>query len=182
MNEKNVINRTLPPISTFEPFKQEEIGIISLPLLSKDEKNQNKGKIKKSATKRPIIKYKFTPEEDNKLFNIVINRKDVNWNKVAAIMKTRNARQCRERWNNYLDPKLRNEPWTWDEDRILLEKHQIYGTKYGKIAQYFFNRSDNSIRNRIQQLTRKMEKNYNSLNYRHSVDDSKIIYNEIDRI
>ena len=33
----------------------------------------------------------------------------------------RNAKQCREHWNCYLNPSLRKGPWRHEEDILLLE-------------------------------------------------------------
>ena len=107
---------------------------------------------------KPPVKSKFTPYEDMMLTNIILNAKCTNWFEVANLMKTRNARQCRDRWNNYLNPYLRSDPWTEEEDKLLIEKYKIYGTKWRKISAFFRNRSDNSLRNRYQILERKMNR------------------------
>lgn len=33
----------------------------------------------------------------------------------------RTGKQCRERWLNHLDPSIKKEPWTEEEDQLLLE-------------------------------------------------------------
>ena len=111
-----------------------------------------------SKSSQSNIKNKFTAEEDKLLIELASKSKVHNWNDIAEALGTRNARQCRERWNNYLNPTLRNDPWTEEEDRLLLEKHHELGTHWNKIAKSFKNRSDNSIRNRWQLLMRHMEK------------------------
>ena len=112
----------------------------------------------KQKSTQSIIKNKFTAEEDKLLIELASKSKVHNWNDIAEQLGTRNARQCRERWNNYLNPTLRNDPWTEEEDRLLLEKHRELGTHWNKISKSFKNRSDNSIRNRWQLLMRHMEK------------------------
>ena len=107
---------------------------------------------------KSTIKNKFTAEEDKLLLEIASQTKVHNWNEIAQKVGTRNARQCRERWNNYLNPSLRNDPWTEEEDRLLIDLHAEYGTHWNKISKMFCNRSDNSIRNRWQLLMRHLEK------------------------
>ena len=107
---------------------------------------------------KSTIKCKFTAEEDKLLLEIASQTKVHNWNEIAQKVGTRNARQCRERWNNYLNPSLRNDPWTEEEDRLLIDLHAEYGTHWNKISKMFCNRSDNSIRNRWQLLMRHLEK------------------------
>jgi hypothetical protein len=73
-------------------------------------------------------------------------------------MCTRNARQCRERWQNYLDPELRRSPWTAEEDLLLQAKVAEYGAGWHKISTFFVNRSPLSLRNRWQQFERRLAK------------------------
>jgi hypothetical protein len=100
------------------------------------------------------VKVKFTPEEDALLSELVEEHGPKDWNAISSIMQTRNARQCRERYKNYLDPNLRSDAWTFDEDALLEEKYGEFGAKWNKIAKFFTNRSDNAIRNRWMMLDR----------------------------
>ncbi|OHT00520.1 Myb-like DNA-binding domain containing protein [Tritrichomonas foetus] len=104
------------------------------------------------------IKNKFTPEEDDKLRQLVMAYGTNSWSTIAQLMGTRNHRQCRERWKNYIDPSLRNDPWTFEDDHLLVEKYAEFGPKWNKIAKFFQNRSDNSIRNRWQLIIRQWER------------------------
>jgi hypothetical protein len=77
------------------------------------------------------------------------------WFLVAFLHGTRNPRQCRDRYQNYLCPALRSDPWTPEEDSLLMQKCAEYGTKWNKIAEFFHDRSDNALRNRWQLLDRR---------------------------
>jgi hypothetical protein len=105
-----------------------------------------------------FIKNKFTPEEDSVLMQLVTTFGATNWKKIALHMRTRNARQCRERYKNYLAPELRQGGWTQDEDMLLIEQFREHGAKWNTISQVFINRSDNALRNRWQVLERRMGK------------------------
>jgi hypothetical protein len=100
------------------------------------------------------VKVKFTAEEDALLLELVEEHGPKDWNAISMIMQTRNARQCRERYKNYLDPSLRSDAWTPDEDALLEEKYAEFGAKWNRIARFFTNRSDNAIRNRRMMLDR----------------------------
>jgi hypothetical protein len=102
-----------------------------------------------------FLKTKFTPEEDAKLDELVKALGTADWNLVAAFHGTRNGRQCRDRYKNYLAPSLRDYAWTPEEDELLIEKYSTYGSKWNKISPFFANRSDISLRNRWQLLQRK---------------------------
>jgi hypothetical protein len=79
-------------------------------------------------------------------------------------MGSRNSRQCRERWCNYLNPELRTEAWTSEEDKLLEEKFMEFGGKWNTIAQFFNGRSDLAIRNRMQVLERRTAKRRTKVN------------------
>lgn len=95
-----------------------------------------------------VPKMKFTEAEDQRLKNIVSKCKHIVWTSVAKKMKTRTARQCRERWINYIMPGISNNPWTREEDDLLDELYSKYGSKWQTIAKHFPNRSGNCVRNR----------------------------------
>ncbi|MDR0662179.1 MAG: SANT/Myb domain-containing protein, partial [Holosporales bacterium] len=57
----------------------------------------------------------FTPEEDRLLREHVKVMGTKDWKGIAQQMSGRNARQCRERWKNYLAPGLNLGLWTKDE-------------------------------------------------------------------
>ncbi len=82
------------------------------------------------------------------------------WGEVSNRLGTRSPRQCRERFRNYLAPNLKNEPWTEEEDRLLIEKHKEFGTKWSVIAAYFPNRSDVNIKNHWAQMMNRTMKEH----------------------
>jgi hypothetical protein len=62
-------------------------------------------------------------------------------------MGHRTARQCRERYKNYLSPIYRNNPWTDEEEAVLAEKVKELGQKWSAIARFFEGRSDVNVKN-----------------------------------
>ena len=106
---------------------------------------------------------KFTTEEDKMLIKIVNEVGNNKWNTVSLMMPGRNARQCRERWSNYLDPKLENSPWTPEEEELLAQKRKEFGTKWVYISLYFPKRSINSVKNHFFAQKRKTISDHSSL-------------------
>lgn len=93
-------------------------------------------------------KQKFTAEEDSKLKEFVKELGTHSWKKIAAQMKSRTTRQCRERYINYLAPNVTNGPWTLEEDQRLIQLVNEMGPKWSKIALFFNSRSDVNVKNR----------------------------------
>lgn len=114
---------------------------------------------KKQKPRHFTMKVKFTPEEDALLLTLVKEHGSKDWIKISHLMNgKRNPRQCRERYKNYINPELRKDNWTKEEDELLIQKYNEYGGKWNKIAKYFVNRSDNHLRNRWMMIARHQAK------------------------
>ena len=106
-------------------------------------------------------KSKFTAKEDQKLRELVGIYGENSWGVISQKMGNRTTRQCRDRWNNYMNPQLSHAEWSGYEDNILLKKHAEIGPHWHIIAQNFPNRSINSVRNRFVKLQKAlMNQNY----------------------
>ena len=138
------------------------LPIVNIPQ-PKTEIQRPTPKVEEITNSAPIqkIKCKFTEQEDFQL-NQLVSRFGKNWNLISKIMVTRNPRQCRERWNNYLNPELSTAPWTYEEDLLLAQIYAKTGPHWSKISKHFPSRSDNSIRNRWHILLKRMEKRMSS--------------------
>ena len=100
------------------------------------------------------VRSKFTPHEDETIIRIVNEFGPRAWRLIASNLPGRSARQIRERYVNYLSPKVCNDPWTFEEDQRLREKVAQHGRKWSKIAKFFKNRTDVIIKNRWSKLQR----------------------------
>ncbi|KAK8896084.1 hypothetical protein M9Y10_013975 [Tritrichomonas musculus] len=99
--------------------------------------------------KHPLFSRKpFTPEEDAQLVELVSSQQFPNWKTIASVIKGRTARQCRERWSEYLNPSIKFEPWTTSEDTLLVQMVQLYGNKWTFISKMFNGRTGNDVKNR----------------------------------
>ncbi|KAK8885744.1 hypothetical protein M9Y10_041197 [Tritrichomonas musculus] len=91
---------------------------------------------------------RFTEFEDQKLRELVEQFGPRRWRRIAQLMPGRTARQCRDRYCNYLSPDFYNEKWTDEEDNLLIEKHKELGPQWVKIAAFFPGKNANNIKNR----------------------------------
>ncbi|EAY10643.1 Myb-like DNA-binding domain containing protein [Trichomonas vaginalis G3] len=100
-------------------------------------------------------KVKFTVEDDAKLKSLVEEFGETDWNLISQKMQTRNPRQCRERWENYLSPKVNHDPFTPQEDLKLFNLYEELGPKWVAISKRFNNRTDISVKSRWMVLKRR---------------------------
>jgi hypothetical protein len=90
----------------------------------------------------------FSPTEDAFLLRLVGDDPSPQWEVIAEQMPDRTARQCRERWLNYLNPAIRVDPWTEAEDSLLIEKVNDLGHFWSTMTNFFNGRSESDIKNR----------------------------------
>lgn len=128
-------------------------------IVSCEEENVNDNNASKEKKKPIFTKHKkFSREEDRKLIFLVSIFGVKDWRNLAKKMEGRNSRQCRERWQNYLNPNLNHSSWSKEEDEKLLNLREEHGPKWKLISKHFRNRTDAMIKNRYYVLMRSEKK------------------------
>lgn len=112
--------------------------------------------------RKDVKKQKFTPEDDKKLLALVEKYGLFDWESIANEMDNRTQRQCRDRWNYYLNPDVRNNNWSEKEEKLLLKKYAKYGPKWSLISKFFDNRTDINIKNHYIVMQRRAVRENNS--------------------
>ncbi|CAD8081395.1 unnamed protein product [Paramecium primaurelia] len=90
----------------------------------------------------------WSPEEDVMLLQL-ISQFGKQWSKIAKIFQNRSGKQCRNRFVNTLDPKLKQHSFTQEEDQLIYEYYLEFGPKWSQISKFIEGRSDNQIKNRF---------------------------------
>ncbi|CAD8127809.1 unnamed protein product [Paramecium sonneborni] len=123
-------------------------------------------------------------EEEQILKEEVEKSKNLKWHEIQYQIFMRSngiyfkkAKQCRERWNNYLDPQINRSYWKPEEDLCLMKLAQSEGLKWSKISQKMKNRTENQVKNRFKSLINKETKGQ-----QQQLDISHLINNIISKL
>lgn len=87
----------------------------------------------------------WSPTEDAKL-HLAVSAYGNSWMDVASMMEGRGNEQCRDRWNERLDPRINREAWTEEEDRLLTDAVEELGEgKWRAVSEKMGNRRKDSV-------------------------------------
>jgi len=102
----------------------------------------------------------WTKEEDDQLLDMVLAMKHpLKWSIIASSMSTeRTGKQCRERYVNHLNPRLKSTEWTPSEDFTIWRLYATCGTQWAKMSKVIPGRTDNGIKNRYHNLKRQLDR------------------------
>ena len=140
--------------------------------------------INRSGTLRPGI---WSSEEDSTLKDLL--KKGIEkWGQIANLLnkefhkglKIRSGKQCKERWNNYINPEINRGPWEIDEDILLLENYKVHGNKWSMISKGISNRTESAVKNRIKSLLNKIKQDLSTMDDLHRGIDEVIKQKKIE--
>ena len=103
--------------------------------------------------KRP--KHNWTREEDEILRKLIEKKGPSNWSLISEQMPGRQGKQCRERWHNHLNPAIKKNDWTDQEEWLLFLLHRLYGNKWAVLTKLIKGRTDNTIKNHWNSIMKK---------------------------
>lgn len=111
---------------------------------------------------RSIIKGSWSEEEDGLLVELVTSEmkthSQIRWTAVSKKIKTRTPKQCRERWTLNLNPNINHDPFTPEDDAILMDAYNKLGPRWTKIKDLLPGRTENSVKTRYKSIIRKLNK------------------------
>lgn len=103
-----------------------------------------------------LVKGPWTAEEDERLKTWVSQEGPTKWSQASVFINGRSGKQCRERWFNTLNPNVKKGNWSQEEDNLIFELYQKYGSSWSKIARLIPGRTENAIKNRFYSTSRKL--------------------------
>ena len=93
------------------------------------------------------IKSSWTIKEDTKLTYLVKEKGAKRWKQIASQLPGKKPKQCRERWHNHLNPNIKKDSWSLQEEMILFIINRDHGNKWKELTSILECRSDNNIKN-----------------------------------
>ena len=107
-----------------------------------------------------LVKGPWTAQEDAKLYEWVKKQGPTKWTLCSEIIPGRSGKQCREHWNNSLNPDVKKGLWSSEEDFLIMVFYKKYDGSWKKIIPIFKNRTENSIKNRFFSQLRKIASSF----------------------
>ena len=106
--------------------------------------------------KKGLKKGQWSLYEDKLLREWVDQNGPRKWEQCGKYIHGRSGKQCREHWNNCLNPDLIKGEWTAEEDFLIMYFYEKCNGSWKKIVYLFNGRTENSIKNRFFSQLRKI--------------------------
>lgn len=125
---------------------------------------------------RSYSRVQWTNEENDKIIKHVNKYGPKKWKEIAAEIKTKTAQQCRDHYNDVLNPRIKNVIWTKEEEKILLLKYEQLGPRWSKIKAFLPGRTAGNIKNYINLLLKRVsiENDEKKMHYKNEYSNNII--------
>lgn len=129
-----------------------------------------KGSRKDNDKSKKALAKAWTQPEDDHLLDLVLQMKHpLKWSIIAqslvefseannADTPERTGKQCRERYVNHLNPRLKHSEFTPTEDATIWRLFATIGSQWAKMSKVIPGRTDNNLKNRFHNLKRQLQR------------------------
>lgn len=154
---------------------------------SKVSSSSKKSGAKKDRKDKKAIPKAWTKVEDEYLLDQVLTMQHpLKWSIISQSMSDFNAsratadtgplpertgKQCRERYVNHLNPRLKHTDFTPLEDATIWRLYATIGTQWAKMSKVIPGRTDNNLKNRFHNLKRQLQRDEDSRKRATEPDD-----------
>lgn len=125
---------------------------------------------KQDAKSRKALAKAWMKAEDEHLLDLVLQMKHpLKWSVIAQSLSdfsaaegsdtpVRTGKQCRERYVNHLNPRLKHTEFTPLEDATIWRLYATIGSQWAKMSKVIPGRTDNNLKNRFHNLKRQLQR------------------------
>lgn len=86
---------------------------------------------------RILLKGGIWRNTEDEVLKVAVSKYGLNqWSRVASLMHRKTAKQCKARWNEWLDPSIKKTEWSREEEEKLLHLTKIFPTQWRTIAMH----------------------------------------------
>jgi hypothetical protein len=110
-------------------------------------------------SQRSAKKGNWTNKEDGLLLNWVKKNGATKWTECSKLIRGRCGKQCRERWVNILNPKVKKGNWSNEEQNKIFENLSLFYTSWSSMSKILPGRTENSIKNYFYSSIRRIKSN-----------------------
>lgn len=97
----------------------------------------NLRQIKTSIMVRIMLKGGVWRNTEDEVLKVAVAKYGLNqWSRVASLLHRKSAKQCKARWNEWLDPSIKKIEWSREEEEKLLHLAKVFPTQWRTISRY----------------------------------------------
>ncbi|KAF8459553.1 pre-mRNA splicing factor component-domain-containing protein [Terfezia claveryi] len=83
----------------------------------------------------PVVKGGVWSNVEDEILKASVSKYGLNqWQRVSSLLARKSAKQCKARWNEWLDPSIRKVEFSREEDEKLLHLAKLFPTQWRSIA------------------------------------------------
>lgn len=86
---------------------------------------------------RPMQKGGIWRNTEDEVLKVAVAKYGLNqWSRVASLLHRKSAKQCKARWNEWLDPSIKKVEWSQEEEEKLLHLAKVFPTQWRTISSH----------------------------------------------